>query len=80
MFGRPCGMSEDAEIKKWHDKVVPFFSTIDSQPEQREQLRWKKKINQGCQGHTRIKRLSSLAGAGSQATVLHFRSKEKYFS
>ena len=38
------------------------------------------KSNRGCQGQLRTKRLSSLTGAGSQATVLGFRSREKYSS
>src|SRR6516165_981764 len=33
----------------------------------------------GLSGQFRTKRLSSLTGAGSQATVLRFRSGEKYF-
>ena len=45
----------------------------------RGQRRWKRKIKQGCQGHIRTKRLPSLAGAGSQATLLHFQSRDNYF-
>jgi len=41
-------------------------------------LRWKK-IHEGCQERSRSTRLSSRAGAGSHATLLHFRSRDKYF-
>jgi hypothetical protein len=62
-----------------HTGLPSFIIEWRCRNRNRGQRRWKKKINQGCQGHIRTKRVPSLAGAGSQVTLLHFQSRDNYF-